>query len=198
MEGRSTVRNRRASRLRETDESRNGVIALRRGLRVFEAVAEAGGAVSLADLADRVDLPKTTVHRLLQTLVGLAYVESVGDGNYRASSRVLVVAGQVIDSVGYSRLIGSALRKLRTSTPDTIHVGMLRGSEAVYVEKLEGERPYQMISQVGQSIPLHSTSIGKAILAFLSTDERSAILDRIKLSLEHRGRSRPVPGWRKS
>jgi IclR family acetate operon transcriptional repressor len=158
------------------------VTALERGIRVLEAVIEGGHESSLADIAARVELPKSTVHRLLQTLVAHHYVETGSAGTYRGSSRLLALAGRIVESVDYAQLIGPALRDLQQHTLDTIHFGILDGPRAVYVEKLPGRRAYQMNSRIGNPLPLHCSAIGKAILAFLPAEERDRLIEGLTLA----------------
>jgi IclR family acetate operon transcriptional repressor len=158
------------------------VTALERGIRVLEAVIEGGPESSLADIAARVELPKSTVHRLLQTLVAHHYVETASAGTYRGSSRLLALAGRIVESVDYAQLIGPALRELQQQTLETIHFGILDGPRAVYVEKLPGRRAYQMNSRIGNPLPLHCSALGKAILAFLPAEERDRVVGGLTLS----------------
>jgi DNA-binding IclR family transcriptional regulator len=109
-------------------------------------------------------------------------VEARGDGRYRGGPRVLAVAGRIAETVGHARLIEPILRELQAHTDETIHFGILSGLEAVYVAKLAGPRPYQMASQVGTPLHLHSTAIGKAILSYLPDDRRHALTELIELS----------------
>jgi IclR family transcriptional regulator, KDG regulon repressor len=187
MKERSVIRNAQEDRRPRTaiqgDSATKGrVVALMRGIRVLEAVVETGARASLAEITTHVDLPKTTVHRLLQTFVESGYVETRGDGYYSGGPRVLAVAGRIVETVGYARLIGAVLRELQDHTDETIHFGILSGLEAVYVEKLGGRRPYQMASQIGKPLPLHCTAIGKAILSFLPDDQRHSLINLTELS----------------
>lgn len=152
------------------------VTALERGIRVLEAVIENGPEATLAQIAARVGLPKSTVHRLLQTYVALEYLETSGRGSYRGSSRLLAMAARIVESVDYGNLIGPALHELQQQTLETIHFGILDGHHAVYVDKLPGRRAYQMKSRVGHALPLHCSAIGKAILAFLPPDHRDRLI----------------------
>lgn len=168
--------------MKDGDDPRGGVSTLVRGLRVLEAVVDVGPEASLADVTLRAKLPKTTVHRLLQTLVDEGYVEARGGGSYQGGTRMLAVAGQILDTVGYARLIEPVLRELEDRTDETIHFGVLNGLEAVYVWKLKGRRPYEMGSQVGKPLLLHCTAIGKAILSFLPDAQRQSITRQLELS----------------
>ncbi|MDX6439382.1 MAG: IclR family transcriptional regulator, acetate operon repressor [Gaiellaceae bacterium] len=190
MEARSSVRNastRRQPRVPPpslaTDAPTNdlGVTALSRGIRVLEAVVEGGPGSSIAEIAARVALPKSTVHRLLHTFVAHGYIETTGDGYYRGSSRLLALAGRIVGAINYGRLVEPVLRRLQQHTLETIHFGVLDGVQAIYVEKLEGRRAYQMTSRVGNPIPLHCSAIGKAILAFLPKHERVALINQLAL-----------------
>jgi DNA-binding IclR family transcriptional regulator len=185
MEERSTIRNNSTEgTLAPTARIAPGtgeVTALERGIRVLEAVIEGGPESSLAEIAARVALPKSTVHRLLQTFISLEYLETSSRGCYRGSTRLLAMAGRIVESVDYAGLIGPALRALQEQTLETIHFGILDGRQAVYVEKLAGRRAYQMKSRVGNPLPLHCSAIGKAILAFLPAEERDRITSEITL-----------------
>jgi DNA-binding IclR family transcriptional regulator len=184
MEGHSTIRNGAGDD--DGPPGRSGgareVASLERGIRVLEAVVDGGSEVSLGEIAARVGLPKSTVHRLLNTFVSLGYLDTGEGGHYRGGSRLLALAGRIVASVDYAGLAGPALRRLQDHTVHTVHFGVLEGPVAVYVEKLTGRRPYEMTSRVGHTIPLHSSGIGKSILAFLAPEERGRLIGEITLS----------------
>jgi IclR family acetate operon transcriptional repressor len=181
MEGHSTIRNAANAPVRDRQRSASEVTALDRGIRVLEMVVDAGEDVALGAIAKRTQLPRSTVHRLLQTLVAHGLLEPSGGGLYRIGPKLLALAGRVVETVDYSSLIGATLRDLQSQTLETIHFGILNGLGGVYVAKLPGRRPYQMVSRVGDPIALHSSSIGKAILAFLPADERAQLISQLDL-----------------
>jgi DNA-binding IclR family transcriptional regulator len=149
-----------------------------KALAVLEAIAEHH---RVTDIAAATGVSKSTVHRILQSLVDWGFARPDGAGGYEPGPRILTLAGKVMSRFDPSRQAAGALRALHESTGYTTHFGILGGDEAVYVEKLEGRRPYQMPSRVGMSLRLHSTAIGKAILAELSDDEVLAISGRTGL-----------------
>jgi DNA-binding IclR family transcriptional regulator len=181
MEGHSTIRNESRQAKPRHRPGPGEVTALERGIRVLEAVVDGGPAIALGDVAAAVELPKSTVHRLLHTFVATGYLEAGEGGTYRASAGLLALAGRIVESVNYAGLAGPALREFQQHTVHTVHFGVLDGHVAVYVEKLQGRRPYEMTSRVGHTMPLHSTAIGKAILAFLPPRERDELIGEIKL-----------------
>ncbi len=170
MEPRSTTRN-----ILPAD---SGSGALDRAISVFEAVVDAAPETSLAAVAARTGLPKSTVHRTLRVWTLRGYVVVLGHGLYGPGPRVLAAAGRVSEVQDSARLARGALRGLQRHTDHTVHLALLDGREAVYVEKLEGRRPYRMASAVGMRLPLHCTAIGKAILAHLPEGECDLLIGR--------------------
>lgn len=162
--------------MRNDHAGSSGTASIDRALNVLEELVNAGGAIALADLAARAALPKPTAHRMLRRLAERGYARTEGDGRYMPGARILTLAGRVLDSLGYAELVRPALLELRTATQETLHFGMLSGGQAVYVSKIEGERPYRMASTVGMPLLLHCTAIGKAILAHLPSDERADLI----------------------
>ncbi|GIH10535.1 IclR family transcriptional regulator [Rhizocola hellebori] len=149
--------------------------AIEKALSVLEALAD---HERITDLAETTGLPKSTVHRILQSLVGHGFATSDGNGGYLPGPRALTLSGKIMHRLDPARLASPALNALRDRTGYTVHLALRNGDEAVYVEKLTGHKPYEMPSRIGQSLLLHSTAIGKAILAALSDEEVAAICRR--------------------
>lgn len=136
----------------------------------------------LGDLARAVDLPKSTVHRILQTMVAEGFVSlDEGSGQYTPGARLLGLAGRTLSRADASVGAEPVLRRLQQRTGATVHLAVLSGDEAVYVRKVEGNKPYRMVSRVGMAVPLHCTGIGKAILAGMPHEDLHAFLDRADL-----------------
>jgi len=144
-------------------------------LVVLEALAEHS---RVADIAKSTDLPKPTVHRILQTLVRHGFARTDGQGEYSGGPRILSLAGRFLQRLDIAEQVRPILRDLQEQTGWTVHLALLSGDEAVYVAKIEGARPYTLASRVGMSLRLHCTSIGKAILATLPDDEVRALVRR--------------------
>lgn len=155
--------------------------AFGRGLDVLEALAQAGGPVTLADLTQRTALPKATVHRLLRILQLRGYAWQDEQQRYLASYRILTLADRMQHSAAYVRIARPVMATLQQQIPETIHLSVLEGQSAIYVEKLEALRPYRMASAVGWPFDLHSNAMGKAILAFLPAEEAGDWLRRLTL-----------------
>lgn len=142
--------------------------AIDKVLTVLDALADHSG---ISALSSATGLPKSTVHRILRSLVDNQFAVDLGDGQYAGGPRILALAGKMMSNVAPARRVDPILRRLREDTGLTVHLGMVAGEVAVYAAKLEGSRPYQMPSRVGMSIQLHTTAIGKAVLAAMPDTE---------------------------
>ncbi|WP_449063383.1 IclR family transcriptional regulator [Planomonospora algeriensis] len=149
-----------------------------KALTVLEAIAEHH---RVTDIAAETGVSKSTVHRILQSLVEWGFARTDGNGGYEPGPRILTLAGRVMNRFDPARQASGALSALHERIGYTTHFAVRSGDEAVYVSKLEGRRPYQMPSRVGMSLRLHCTAIGKAVLAWLPADEVRAICARTGL-----------------
>ena len=156
--------------------------AVERALAVLEAVVDLGPSSSLGVIAGRVGLAKPTTHRMLRILGTRGYVRQRDDGTYQPSLRVLQLAGRIWSTLSVAEHARDTMLWLQGIYPETIHLAWLEGTHAYYIEKLETRRAYRMASAVGMPLDLHSTAIGKAILAFVPDAERPFWLDERPLS----------------
>jgi DNA-binding IclR family transcriptional regulator len=147
------------------------VEAADRVLRLLQAFGPHERDVSLGDLAQRVGLPKSSVHRLLVTLVGHGFVErDPSTRRYRLGVRLFELGSTVIHERGLHSAAHPVLEELSASTGETCHLAILSGLEAVYVYKVDGESSVIMSSRVGGRAPCHATSIGKVLTAWAGDD----------------------------
>ncbi len=144
-------------------------------LDVLEALARHR---SIAEISEVTSLPKPTVHRILQTLVQRGFARYLGRGSYTGGPRILTLVGSHQREVDLPNQVLPTLEELREQTDWTVHFALLTGDEAVYAAKLEADRPYRLASRVGMSLALHSTSVGKSVLAALPEESVLALLKR--------------------
>ncbi len=148
-------------------QSRLGSQTLIRGLDVLEAVA--AGTNSLAQLAASLNLNRSTTHRLASTLVERRYLSFVPRHGYGLGPKALEIGYQARVQLNISREARDHLEKLAAKTGDTVHLGILDGTRALYLDKIPGQRRVEISSRVGELQPLRSTGLGKALL--LDEDE---------------------------
>ena len=136
----------------------------------------------LTDLARSTGLPKSTVHRILQTLIDRDFAAFDEVSGYGPGPRMLGLAGRTLGDLDASLAAEPVLRRLQELSSATVHMAVLAGDEAIYVRKLEGNKPYRMVSRVGMAIPLHCTAIGKALLAAMPDEEVVELMRRTGLA----------------
>lgn len=154
----------------QTPEAKN---AVDKALKLLFLIAEIGrdGSVRISDLVERSQLSRPTVHRHLNSLIAFRLVEQSEErGYYRLGSGVLALSTRMTGRLGLKERALPYLRELSEQTRVTVHLGIRDGNSALYMEKIESEEPIRLASAVGQSSPLHSSGIGKALLAFSGED----------------------------
>jgi len=149
--------------------------AIGKATAVVEALADNH---TVSAISRRTGLPASTVHRILQELNDLGWARGDGGRGYLLGSRLLSLAGLAADGDTVARVARPVLHRVGEQSGHAAHLAVRSGDEAVYVDKVEGRRAYQMRSRVGLSLQLHSSAIGKAMLANLPPDEVRAILGR--------------------
>ncbi|MCK9792879.1 IclR family transcriptional regulator [Isoptericola sp. 4D.3] len=120
-----------------------------------------------SEIVAAVDLPKATVHRILATLVARDFIRVTAGGEHVPGPKILSLAGRAYDRIDVSTIVQPYVDDLVRRVQCTVHVGVRSGDEIIYLVRTDSDKPYRMPSRVGASIPLHTSAIGKSILARL-------------------------------
>jgi DNA-binding IclR family transcriptional regulator len=139
-----------------------GSQTLIRGLDVLEAVA--AGATNLAALAEILGLNRSTTHRLAATLVGRRYLSFTPRVGYALGPKLLELGFQARAQMSLARVAREHIEALAAGTGDTVHLGVLDGARAFYLDKIPGSRRVEISSRTGERQPLRSTGLGKALI----------------------------------
>jgi DNA-binding IclR family transcriptional regulator len=143
-------------------KSLSGSQTLVRGLEVLEAVA--AGTTNLVALAETLGLNRSTAHRLAATLVEYRYLSFVPRVGYALGPKLLELGYRARQQTSLTRLARQHLDALATSTGDTVHLGVIEGMRALYLDKIPGSRRVEVSSRIGERQPLRSTGLGKALV----------------------------------
>lgn len=143
-----------------------------RALQVLTALAEAGPrGLVLADLSARLGIHKTTVHRTLAALRHRDFVaQDAATGAYALGAAAVSLGESYLADDNLVVLLHPALVALSQDVAELVHLGVLVGTDVLYLDKVEPDRPVRVWSQVGRSIPAARTALGRALLAFRGTD----------------------------
>ena len=147
-------------------ENKNPIQVADRLFLVMEILAETG-PVTLAELCSHLDLNKSTVHRLLSSLMYMEYVKQDSEtGKYALSFKLLNLSNKLLSHIDILDTVRPCLRKLSAEIGETVHFVQLDGLDAVYICKEESQQnSIRMVSKVGSRIPLYCSGVGKAMMA---------------------------------
>lgn len=148
------------------------VKSLVKALNILELLADGSQpSYSLTELSRTLHLHVSTVHRLLVNLLRQGFVEQDPlSGAYRLGYRVMRMGLKVLDRVDCRRIAQPLLRRLNEQTQETVHLAILQGDRAVSIEKYSSPQPVGLDPPLGGVLPLHSTGVGKALLAYQDED----------------------------
>ena len=150
--------------------SRAGRPVTARALDLLGAFDTAHRRMTLTELAARAGLPIATAHRLVAELVGWGALARRHDGAYEVGHRLWTL-GLLAPVQGELREVAAPfLQDLYAATGDTVHLAVREGNRALYVERLSGNASVPVVSQVGGRLPLHTTGVGKVLLAHAPPD----------------------------
>lgn len=162
---------------RKTEPSPYKVQVLDRALAIIDALANVREDASLAELAERVKLHKSTVHRLTSILERHRIVErEPQSGRYRLGLRLFELGSIAMGRFDVRDRARPHLERLLYEVDETVHLCALDGGEVLYLDKMEPVRSVRMASRIGRRNPAHCTSVGKAIMAYLPESETDDIL----------------------
>jgi len=139
-----------------------GSQTLLRGLDVVEVVAE--GTVTLTELAQRLGLTRSTAHRLASALIDRRYLSFVPRGGYSLGPKLLELGYKVRDKLDIPRVAVPYLEHLANTTQDTAHLGILDRGQVLFLDKVPGRRRIAIGSRIGETQPVVTTGLGKALL----------------------------------
>ncbi len=162
-----------------------GSQTLDRALCALLRIGESGTrGLTLGECTVSLGYSKPTTHRILRTLAVHGFVRIDHErGLYTLGPANLRLGMTFLDQLDIRSEALPVLRELGERTGETVHLGVLDGSDVVYIEKIESTHAVRMFSRIGRTMPAYSTGIGKAILAHLRPDE----LDRaLPTTLERR------------
>jgi DNA-binding IclR family transcriptional regulator len=156
------------------------VQALDRAFAVLDLLGESETPLGLAQVASSLQLHKSTAHRFLMVLERHHMVERTTGGKFRLGLRLFDFGNRAIEQYDLRERAQPHLRRLVAETEETAHLCVLEQARVIYIDKIEPARSVRMITRIGSSNPVHCTSVGKAILAFLPEERINDILRRTK------------------
>ncbi len=151
------------------EETKSSSSVLARAASILAAFHREDGPLGVSELARRTGLAKSTVHRLTGELTQHGFLER-RIGGVVLGLRLFELSGLVPRQLDLRCAALPYMADLRAATKQTVHLAVLDGTEVVYVEILRHHDAPPLPSRVGGRLPAHATAVGKALLAFSSSD----------------------------
>ena len=151
---------------------------------ILELLAPSRAGLALREVSAQLEAPKTSLLPLLRALTARGYLEHGPGGEYRIGPKALELGASASAQRDLHEAARPALMQLMRRTGETVFLSALTSDRmsVVYVDKVESEHIIRYAAGVGDRRPLHATSSGKVILAFLDADARDDILRSLPLA----------------
>ncbi len=157
----------------------SGTGTLGKAMSVLDIVAASAEPPRFTEILKQSDQPRGTLHRQLQNLVEEGLLNQRRDSSYELGFKLLQFAARAWAGNEFRRIAEPHLRKLHQLTGETVHLGVLRGNQVIYLDKVEGTQAVRMYSQIGNASPVYCTGVGKAALSVLPEPTLSSCLASI-------------------
>lgn len=159
-------------------EEKNPIQVADRLFQTLEMLADTGEA-GLMELSNQLNLHKSTVHRLLNSLIYMGYAkQDAQSGKYSLTFKITEISNKMLSQVDIIETAHPYLKRLMQETKETVHFVQLDGNYAVYIDKVEShQNSVRMVSKVGSRIPVYCSGVGKAMAALMKEEEVRSIWD---------------------
>jgi DNA-binding IclR family transcriptional regulator len=146
-------------------------------LDVLEQFYGEADELGVTELSKRLKLHKNNIFRLLATLESRGYIEqNKATENYRLGVRSLQLGQAFVSRMGLLRQAHPIMEALGRQCRESVYVAVARRGGMVPLDGVDADQPIRLVSRIGESLPMHCTAAGKALLAFESEDELKARL----------------------
>ncbi len=161
----------------KSSDTKSGTLG--KAMDVLELVVESEKPLRFTDILALSDQPRGTLHRQLSNLVTEGLLHLDDHQTYAPGLRLLKFAAKAWSGNTFRMIAEPHLRKLSEQTGETVHLGVLRGHEVIYLDKVEGRQNVRMHSQIGNASPCYCTGVGKAALAHLPQTALDQLLQEL-------------------
>jgi DNA-binding IclR family transcriptional regulator len=141
---------------------------LEKVIRILDLFDEKGKELTPAEICESLSLNKSTAFRIINILAEAGYLERDSvTSKYRLGFKLFYLGSLVEGRSEIRNLAHPFLEELTEKCDETVHLVVLDHGEALYLDKLEGEKAIRVVSKIGSRLPTHCSGVGKALLASL-------------------------------
>lgn len=174
--------------------------ALTRGIRIMEVIAQVPGGLTVTELSEVTGIDKSSVSRLISSLVEVGMLARLDSRKVVLTGRVLGLAKGFRTQYNLSEIARPFLIDLRDRVDETVILTIRQRNNTVSIDQFDPEHPFRMVPHVGNSAPLYATAAGRAIMFALPVSEQHRLIDELadaevehpEVRLDHAGWAREI------
>jgi DNA-binding IclR family transcriptional regulator len=158
------------------------VPSLSRAIRVLELLADEPSGLTLSELTGQTDIPKSSLFRILATLEHSGCVQlAESTKRYRMGLKLWELGSAYIEHSDLDSAATPHMEELAQACGESVFLGMLDGTDVVYVRRIESPRSITVVRKLGHRAPIYCTATGEAMLAFLPDAQANEIVENLRL-----------------
>lgn len=142
-----------------------------KAIKIMNLFSTTDPHLSLAEISKRLNMPKSTAHNLLSTLLSEGLIEKVNNDQYALGRAVIALTQNVLVNVELRDRAAPLLRQLADSCDESVYLSIRDGNYMLYIYAIESSQRLLARSAVGDRAMMHCTGLGKAILAYLPQED---------------------------
>jgi IclR family transcriptional regulator, KDG regulon repressor len=151
--------------------SKNLLSSLDHALVILETIGHGRSSMGLSEIVRKTEYAKTTVHRVLLTLVRRGFVrKEYQTGRYQLTLKLFEIGSTAVSQLGIKDVAKPHLEAVRKLSGETAHLAVMDEDGVFYIDKIESTQSIRMYSYVGSRAPIHCTAVGKVLLAYQSEE----------------------------
>lgn len=172
-----------ATKPAKASAERSGQVqSLVRALRLLQEVADAGDGITLTEVANRVGLPVSSAHRLLSTLQLEGFVRFDGERTlWFVGVKAFTVGNAFLRARDLVQVARPYMRGLMEQCDETVNLAVEDSGQIIYLAQIECRQMMRALASPGARVPMHSSAVGKVLLAYANPVVQQPMLDRMKL-----------------
>lgn len=161
-------------------EKKYNVPALEKALAIIETLSEQE-ELGVSELCKMLDIPKTSVFFILNTLDQHQYISKQENGKYKLGNKFINIGLSVLNKIDIRHYAKPFMEELLRETGFTVHLAVLDNIEAMYIEKVENQAFVKFSTYIGHRLPIHASGVGKALASQLTEEHLDYIIENAGL-----------------
>lgn len=152
--------------------------SVHKAIRILRLFSASEPRLTLAQVSTRLEIPKSTAHNLLTTLIAEGFVEKVRHDQYALGTGMLPLSQAIRVNVEVRDPAAPMLRQLADASRESAYLTVRDGNYALYIYAVESPQRLIARTAIGDRVHMHCTSVGKAILSGMTDDELQAVVEQ--------------------